>query len=158
VRCHRTGPRPLLWLPLRVGFPRATALSKASPVAFPGSTSVEAASQKASSVTQAPGITFPKEVGTPERTGTPDPELDEAQAHLFSEFPATRTKDRTKDLHNHVARRLRIGYPGPRQPCVDVCVLICASTGTAVNGQRRPQGIFGIPSREYPERARQGQG
>jgi hypothetical protein len=87
---HRTSPRPLLWLepkwtlltgsgglptsdsaPLQAN-PVAFPTSDSGPVSFPGSTSDQAASQKAPSVTQAPGIT--REVGTPERTGTLDSE------------------------------------------------------------------------------------
>jgi hypothetical protein len=65
--------------------PVAFPTSDSAPVAFPGSTSGEAASQKASSVTQAPGITFAKEVGTPERTGTPDPESETKRKRISSQ-------------------------------------------------------------------------
>jgi hypothetical protein len=65
--------------------PVAFPTSDSAPVAFPGSTSDETASQKASSVTQAPGITFAKEVGTPERTGTPDPESETKRKRISSQ-------------------------------------------------------------------------
>jgi hypothetical protein len=99
---HRTSPRPLLWLepkwtlltgsgglptsdsaPLQAN-PVAFPTSDSGPVAFPG-TSDEAASQKAPSVTQAPGITFAREVGTPERTGTPDPESETKRKRISSQ-------------------------------------------------------------------------
>ena len=65
--------------------PVAFPTSDSGPVAFPGSTSDEAASQKAPSVTQAPGITFAREVGTPERTGTPDPESETKRKRISSQ-------------------------------------------------------------------------
>jgi hypothetical protein len=64
--------------------PVAFPTSDSGPVAFPG-TSDEAASQKAPSVTQAPGITFAREVGTPERTGTPDPESETKRKRISSQ-------------------------------------------------------------------------
>src|SRR5260221_4790015 len=72
-----------------VAFPKANPVvfptSDSGPVAFPGSTSDEAASQKAPSVTQTPGITFAQEVGTPERTGTPDPESETKRKLISSQ-------------------------------------------------------------------------
>lgn len=65
--------------------PVAFPTSDSAPVAFPGSTSDEAASQKAPSVTQTPGITFAREVGTPERTGTPDPESETKRKRISSQ-------------------------------------------------------------------------
>jgi hypothetical protein len=72
-----------------VAFPKANPVafptSDSEPVAFPGSTSDEAASQKDPSVTQTPGITFAQEVGTPERTGTPDPESETKRKRISSQ-------------------------------------------------------------------------
>ncbi len=65
--------------------PVAFPTSDSVPVAFPGSTSDETASQKAPSVTQTPGITFAQEVGTPERTGTPDPESETKRKRISSQ-------------------------------------------------------------------------
>jgi len=65
--------------------PVAFPTSDSGPVAFPGSTSSEAASQKDPSVTQTPGITFAPEVGTPERTGTPDPETETKRKRISSQ-------------------------------------------------------------------------
>jgi ATP-binding cassette subfamily B (MDR/TAP) protein 6 len=65
--------------------PVAFPMSDSGPVTFPGSTSDEAASQKDPSVTQTPGITFAQEVGTPERTGTPDPESETKRKRISSQ-------------------------------------------------------------------------
>jgi ATP-binding cassette subfamily B (MDR/TAP) protein 6 len=65
--------------------PVAFPTSDSGPVAFPGSTSDEAASQKDPSVAQTPGITFAQEVGTPERTGTPDPESETKRKRISSQ-------------------------------------------------------------------------
>jgi len=59
--------------------------SDSGPIAFPGSTSDEAASQKDPSVTQTPGITFAQEAGTPERTGTPGPESETKRKRISSQ-------------------------------------------------------------------------
>lgn len=67
--------------PVAVAFPT----SDSGPVAFSGSTSDEAASQKDPSVTQTPGITFAQEAGTPERTGTPDPESETKRKRISSQ-------------------------------------------------------------------------
>ena len=76
-----SGGLPMSNFALPVAFPT----SDSTPVAFPGSTSDEAASQKAPSVTQAPGITFAREVGTPERTGTPDPDSETKRKRISSQ-------------------------------------------------------------------------
>jgi len=72
-----------------VAFPKANPVvfptSDSEPVAFPGSTSDEAASQKDPSVTQTPGITFAQEIGTPERSGTPDPESETKRKRISSQ-------------------------------------------------------------------------
>jgi hypothetical protein len=65
--------------------PVAFPTSDSAPVAFPGSGSDETASQKAPSTTQTPGITFAQEVGTPERTGTPDPESETKRKRISSQ-------------------------------------------------------------------------
>ncbi|KAI0266983.1 hypothetical protein BC834DRAFT_871984 [Gloeopeniophorella convolvens] len=66
-----------------------------APVAFPSSdvddapatdhVQPEAASQKAPSGTQSPGITFAPEVSTPERTGTPDPDAEPKRKRISSQ-------------------------------------------------------------------------
>jgi hypothetical protein len=56
--------------------PVAFSTAGSAPVAFPGRSSDEAASQKASSTAQTPGITFAPEVGTPERRDSPDPDAE----------------------------------------------------------------------------------
>ena len=65
--------------------PVALPTSDAALVAFPGSTSDESASQKAPSTTQNPGVMFAPEVGTPERTATPDPESDTKRKRISSQ-------------------------------------------------------------------------
>jgi hypothetical protein len=57
-----------------------------APITFPGTSSDnEAASQKAPSTAQTPGITFAPEVGTPERTGTPDPDAEPKRKRISSQ-------------------------------------------------------------------------
>ena len=65
--------------------PVAFPTSDSAPIAFPGTSSDEAASQKAPSTAQAPGITFAPEVGTPERTGTPDPDAEPKRKRISSQ-------------------------------------------------------------------------
>ena len=65
--------------------PVAFPTSDSAPIAFPVTSSDEAASQKASSTAQAPGITFAPEVGTPERTGTPDPDAEPKRKRISSQ-------------------------------------------------------------------------
>ncbi|KAH9987023.1 hypothetical protein BJV74DRAFT_951775 [Russula compacta] len=65
--------------------PVALPTSDAALVAFPGSTSDESASQKAPSTTQTPGVVFAPEVGTPERTATPDPESETKRKRISSQ-------------------------------------------------------------------------
>ncbi|KAH9058999.1 hypothetical protein EDB87DRAFT_1685095 [Lactarius vividus] len=59
--------------------------SDSAPIAFPGTSSDEAASQKAPSTAQTPGITFAPEVGTPERTGSPDPDAEPKRKRISSQ-------------------------------------------------------------------------
>ena len=56
--------------------------SDAALVAFPGSTSDKSASQKAPSTT--PCVVFAPEVGTPERSATPDPESETKRKRISS--------------------------------------------------------------------------
>ena len=65
--------------------PVAFPTSDSAPITFPGTSSDEAASQKAPSTAQAPGITFAPEVGTPERTGTPDPDAEPKRRRISSQ-------------------------------------------------------------------------
>ena len=65
--------------------PVAFPTSDSAPIAFPGTSSDEAASQKAPSTGQAPGITFAPEVGTPERSGTPDPDAEPKRKRISSQ-------------------------------------------------------------------------
>ncbi|KAF8267679.1 hypothetical protein EI94DRAFT_1729904 [Lactarius quietus] len=65
--------------------PVAFPTSDSAPIAFPGTSSDEAASQKAPSTAQAPGITFAPEVGTPERTGSPDPDAEPKRKRISSQ-------------------------------------------------------------------------
>jgi hypothetical protein len=66
--------------------PVAFPTSDSAPIAFPGTSSDEAASQKdPSSTPQAPGITFAPEVGTPERSGTPDPDAEPKRKRISSQ-------------------------------------------------------------------------
>lgn len=78
--------------------PFAFPTSDAAPIAFPtGTSSDEAASQKAPSTAQAPGITFAPEVGTPERSGTPDPDAEPKRKRISSQN------------FQRLARRLSVG-------------------------------------------------
>lgn len=79
--------------PKPVAFPT----SDSAPIAFPGTSSDEAASQKAPSTAQAPGITFAPEVGTPERSGTPDPDAEPKRKRISSQN------------FQRLARRLSVG-------------------------------------------------
>ncbi|KAH9020826.1 hypothetical protein EDB85DRAFT_2152777 [Lactarius pseudohatsudake] len=65
--------------------PVAFPTSDSAPIAFPGTSSDEAASQKAPSTAQTPGITFAPEVGTPERTGSPDPDAEPKRKRISSQ-------------------------------------------------------------------------
>jgi ATP-binding cassette subfamily B (MDR/TAP) protein 6 len=66
--------------------PAAFPTSDSTPIAFPGTSSDEAASQKDPAVTpQVPGITFAPEVGTPERSGTPDPDAEPKRKRISSQ-------------------------------------------------------------------------
>ncbi len=65
--------------------PVAFPTSDSAPIAFPVTSSDEAASQKAPSTAQNPGITFAPEVGTPERTGTPDPDAEPKRKRISSQ-------------------------------------------------------------------------
>ncbi|KAI0249585.1 hypothetical protein BJV78DRAFT_1129371 [Lactifluus subvellereus] len=71
--------------PLKEVNPVALATPDSAPVAFPGSSSDEAASQRASSTAQTPGITFAPEVGTPERRGSPDPDAEPKRKRISSQ-------------------------------------------------------------------------
>ncbi len=65
--------------------PVAFPTSDSAPIAFPGTSSDEAASQKTPSTAQTPGITFAPEVGTPERTGSPDPDAEPKRKRISSQ-------------------------------------------------------------------------
>ena len=65
--------------------PVAFPTSDSAPITFPGVSSDEAASQKAPSTAQNPGITFAPEVGTPERSGTPDPDAEPKRKRISSQ-------------------------------------------------------------------------
>jgi len=71
--------------PLKEVNPVAFVAPDSAPVAFPGSSSDEAASQRASSTAQTPGITFAPEVGTPERRGSPDPDVEPKRKRISSQ-------------------------------------------------------------------------
>jgi hypothetical protein len=61
----------------------ASRLAHCAPVAFLGRSSDKAASQKAPSTAQTPGITFAPEVGTPEHRNSPDPDAEPILSQTF---------------------------------------------------------------------------